>query len=188
MSNTSQKVISTIIYSLFIVACIITITGVIWSILDIIMPLGKTALFLELNLGLQIAIVGAILAALLFLILMGYSLFKRGRRTIMDIIFKKKAIPDRYKNRTGIKVATGLVIVCLFAVIIGFIYALIVEVAFGKTSASSGLLLTFSGGEIVLFIGICLFLLDALFIFLILLWINGYYYILKLITNLEKQE
>jgi len=188
MSKTSQNVIGTAIYTLIGMACIITITGIIWTILDIIMPVGKTALFLELNLGFQIAIVGGILAALIFLILLFYSLFKRGRKAIVEIIFRKKAIPERYQNRTGIKITTGLVIVCLFAVIIGFIIALIMEVFFGASPASSGLLLSFTGGQIVLFIGVCLFLLDALFIFLILLWINGYYYILNLITNLEKED
>jgi hypothetical protein len=188
MSNTSQKYIGTIIYALIVLASIVTITGIVWTILDYIMPIGKTALFLELNLGLQIAIIGAILAALIFLILLFYSLFRRGRKTIVEMIFKEKTIPERYKNRTGIKIATGMVIICIFAVIIGIIYALIVEIALGSTPASSGLFLSLSGGEIVLLIGFSLFLLDALFVFLILLWINGYFYILKLITNLEKEE
>jgi len=184
-NKTPQEIFGTIIYVLVVIACIITITGIIWTILDIIMPLGKTSLFLSLNLGYQIAIIGAVLAALLFIIILFYSLFQRGRKVIVEMIFKKKVIPEEYKNRTGIKIATGTVIICIFAVITGIIYSLILELTAG--ASSSKIIVTLSGGEIILFMGIALFFLDALFIFLILLWINGYYYILRLITNLEKE-
>jgi len=121
----------------------------------------------------------------LFIIILFYSLFQRGRKVIIEMIFKKKFIPEEYKNRTGIKIATGAVIICVFAVIVGIIYSLIWELTAGDSS--SKILITLSGGEIVLFMGFALFFLNALFIFLILLWINGYYYILRLVTNLEKQ-
>ncbi len=188
--DTSRNIIGTSIYVIMVIAIIITITGAIWTFLDILMPIGKTMLFLDLNFGLKIAIVGGILAALSFLILLFYSLSRRGRKTIVELLFKKKAIPERYKDRTGIKVATGMVIVFLCMVIIGVIISLIWEFALGSatSSPSTTTIQTFTGGEIVLFLGISLFLLDGLFIFLILLWINGYYYILRLIINLEKEE
>ena len=55
-----QENIATGFYILFVVALIITILGIIWSLGEIFIGYAKFAWFVSLGLGLQIVIIGAL--------------------------------------------------------------------------------------------------------------------------------
>ncbi len=189
--TSKQRAIGELFYIFIVIACLITITGGIWSIFDFVMPTGKFETFLFLNLGYQIAIIAGILAGLFFLLIFFFGLFKKGRKWVLSFIFNLKEIEERYKNRLDVKIAAGGLLLSLMAIIIGIMIAVIQEILGGSSSTSpfSGLFTlfsSFSSGNWILFTGVSVFAVLAVTLFLIYFWKNGYYLILKIMGVLEK--
>ena len=185
-----QRTISAIIYIFIVIATITTLGGIIWTVADIfIAPTGKLELFLDLNLGYQIAIVGGFSAGLFFLLVFFFGLFKKSSRSLIGFIYKKRELEEKYKNRTDVKVAAGGLLISLIGIILGVIYAIIWDIITGPSAGSFSILnLLDSTGPWVLFIGIGLFLLIGAALFMVYFWKNGYYLILKLLGLLEKED
>jgi hypothetical protein len=185
-----QKVIAAIFYGLIVIACIVTLGGVVWTFADIFIgPTGKFELFLALSLGYKIAIIGGLLAGLFFLLIFFFGLFKKSTRSLIKFIYKKRELEERYKNRTDVKIAAGGLLISLIGIIIGTLFAIIQDVISVSSGDSSTLMdLLGSTGPWVLFIGIGIFLLVGIALFMIYFWKNGYYIILRLIGAIEKEE
>ena len=185
-----QKLIAAIFYVLIVLGCIVTLGGVVWTFADIFIgTTGKFELFLDLSLGYQIAIIGGLLAGLFFLLIFFFGLFKKSTRSLIKFIYKKRELEERYKNRTDVKIAAGGLLVSLIGIIIGIIFAIIQDVISVSSGESSTLMdLLGSTGPWVLFIGIGMFLLVGIALFMIYFWKNGYYIILRVIGAIEKEE
>jgi hypothetical protein len=186
-----QKKIALIMYISIVIACLVCIAGIVYTIADLIMATGKLTYFLSLNVGYQIAVIGALFAGLFFLIVNFYGLYKKGINLILKNIFKKKIYDEKYKNRVAVKTAAGALMLSICAIIIGIVFALFYEL-FSTPGGSDSSLITlfaqFSQGQVVLFVGIFLFIIIGLVFFMNYLWYNGYYMILKLIEDLEESE
>jgi len=187
-----QKLVAAIFYILIVVATIITIGGVIWTLADIfISPTDKLDLFLDLNLGYQITIVGGFLAGLFFLLVFFFGLFKKSSRSLINFIYRKRELEEKYKNRTDVKIAAGGLLTSLIVIIFGSILAIIWDIVSGGSGGDDSfsiLNLLDSTGPWVLFIGIGLFAIIGAALFIIYFWKNGYYLILKLLGILEKED
>ncbi|MHA1148166.1 MAG: hypothetical protein ACTSR8_07955 [Promethearchaeota archaeon] len=186
-----QKTTATILYISIVVATIITIIGVIWAIADIFMISGKLNAFLSLSFGFQIAIVGGFAAGFFFILTLFIALSKKGVKIITKITFKPREIEEKYQNKTIVKIFAGAIMFSIFAIIIGIIISLILEVIGGSTGEFSFTTITStfdSTGPFVLFIGIFLLIMNALAFSLNWLWYNGYYFLLRLVTDLEKAD
>ena len=187
--NKTQKVITGIFYILIVIASIVSIGGIVWTFADIFIgTTGKLVLFLGLNLGYQIAIIGGLLAGLFFLLVFFFGLFKKTSRSLMVFIYKKRELEEKYKNRTGIKIVAGGLLISVIAIILGFVLGPIWDILIG--SGGSGTLFAFlsSGGPWVLVVGIGIFLIIGAALFMIYFWKNGYYLILRLLGGLEKED
>jgi hypothetical protein len=186
--TSKQRAVGELFYIFIVIACLITVTGGVWSLFDFVMPTGKFETFLSLNLGYQIAIIAGFLAGLFFLLIFFFGLFKKGRKWVLLFIFNLKEIEEKYKNRLDVKIAAGGLLLSLMAVIVGIIIAVIQEILGGSSSTSpfSGLLESFTSGNWILFTGVSVFAALAVTLFLIYLWKNGYYLILKIMGVLEK--
>jgi len=183
-----QRAVGELFYIFIVIACLITVTGGIWSIFDFVMPTGKLDVFMLLNLGYQIAIIAGFLAGLFFLLIFFFGLFKKGRKWVLVFIFKLNEIEEKYKNRLDVKIAAGGLLLSLMAIIIGIIIAVVQEI-FGSSSSTSpfsALLASFTSGNWILFTGVSVFAVLATTLFLIYFWKNGNYLILKIIGVLEK--
>ncbi|MFX1311275.1 MAG: hypothetical protein ACFFHD_01510 [Promethearchaeota archaeon] len=187
-----QRLVASIFYILIVVATIITIGGVIWTLADIfISPTEKFDIFLDLNLGYQITIVGGILAGLFFLLVFFFGLFKKSSRSLLHFIYRKRELEEKYKNRTDVKIAAGGLLTSLIVIIFGSIFAVIWDIAEGPSGGNDSfsiLNLLDSTGPWVLFIGISHFGIIGAALFIIYFWKNGYYLILKLLGLLEKED
>lgn len=185
-----KRTIAAIIYICIVLATIITLGGIIWTVADIfIAPTGKLELFLDLNLGYQIAIVGGFLAGLFFLLVFFFGLFKKSSRSLIEFIYKKRELEEKYKNRLDVKIGAGGLLISLLAIILGVIFAVIWDLITGPSGGSFSILnLLDSTGPWVLFVGISLFILIGATLFMIYFWKNGYYLILKIMGILEKEE
>lgn len=185
----TQRLVASIFYILIVVASLVTLGGVVWTIADIVIsPTGKFDLFLSLNLGWQIAIIGGFLAGLFFLLVFFFGLFKKSSRSLILFIYKKRELEEKYKNRTGVKIAAGGLLVSLIGIIFGAIFAVIMDLLTGTSGDGFLADLLGSTGPWILFVGIGLFLIIAAALFMIYFWKNGYYLILKILGVLEKDE
>ncbi len=187
-----QQLIGTIFYISFVISFIMIIGSAIWSLLDFIMAQGKTELFLRLSLGLQIAIIGGILAALFFLLILFYGLYKKGRTVLLNIIFRPVELEDKFKNRKTVKIAAAALMISLFAIIIGIVISIIYEIfrslVGGQEFSIAGLTENLSGGQIALIISILTLIITVLALALFYMWFNGYGLIIRLLYTLEEEE
>lgn len=186
----SQKVVASVFYIMIVIASIVTLGGTVWSLADwFIGPTGKFELFFNLNLGYQIAIIGGLLAGLFFVLVFFFGLFKKSSKSLIKFIYKKRALEEKYKNRKDVKIAAGGLLVSLIGIIIGIIFALVLDFLNIPSEGSFSLLDFFgSRGPQILFIGISLFLLVGIALFMIYFWKNGYYLVLRLLGSLEKNS
>jgi hypothetical protein len=183
----SQKIIALVFFIIIVIATIVSLGGVVWTIADFFIgPTGKLEQFLALPLGWQIAIVGGLLAGLFFLLVFFFGLFKKTSRSLIHFIYKKRELEERYKNRINVKIAAWGLLISLIGLIGGAIFAILWDII----TSGTGNILTLLGstGPIVLFIGIGLFILVGITLGIIYFWRNGYYLILKLLGGLEKEK
>jgi hypothetical protein len=186
----SQRVIALIFFVLVVIASLVTLGGVVWTFADIFIgTTGKWDAFLVLNLGYQIAIIAGLLAGLFFLLVFFFGLFKKTSRSLIHFIYKKRELEEKYRNRMDVKIAAWGLLISLIAIIGGLIFAIILDIFTGG-SGDPSIILTLLGstGPRVLFVGIGLFLLIGVILFMIYFWKNGYYLILRLIGGLEKKK
>ncbi|MFX1591177.1 MAG: hypothetical protein ACFFB6_04115 [Promethearchaeota archaeon] len=186
----SQKIIALIFFIIIVIATIVSLGGVVWTVADFFIgTTGKWAQFLELNLGYQIAIIGGLLAGLFFLLIFFFGLFKKTSRSLINFIYKKRELEEKYRNRTDVKIAAWGLLISLIGIIGGMIFAVFWDI-FSSDTGNPSIILTLLGstGPIVLFIGIGLFMLVGIALGLIYFWRNGYYLILKLLGGLEKEK
>jgi len=183
-----QRAVGELYYVFIVAACIITLGGLVWSIVDYWMPTDKLGAFLELNLGYQIAIIAGFLAGLFFLLIFFFGLFRKGSILVLKFLFKTRNIEERYRNRLDVKIAAGGLLISIIAVVVGLIYAIINDLLIGpgSTAPFSNLLSTFTSGNWTLFIGLITFAFIAISLFMVYFWKNGYYVILKIMGTLEK--
>ena len=167
------------------------IGSAVWALSDVIMRRGKTELFLRLSIGLQIAIVGAFLAGLFFLIIFAYGLFKRGVGFFLKIIYRSRELDKKFENRTSVKLAAGLLMLSLFAILIGIVIAIFYEIfraIIGNAEFTiTGITENYSGGVVALIISALCFSIAFLIFFLTYMWFNGYGLIIKLLYTLEDE-
>ena len=180
-----QKLVATIFYLSIVVACMITIAGVVYTIADLIMREGKMELFQELNIGFQIAIIGGLLAGLFFLIALSFGMSKKGKSFLLRTIFRERVLHSKYKSRLSVQIFTIGLLSSVLAVVLGLIIALFYEL---YTGISFTFLRNFSIGQLVLFTGIVIFLILGLIVGLFYLWHNGYYLIVSMFFTLEKSS
>ena len=120
----SQKVIALIFFVIIVIATIVSLGGVVWTVADFFVgTTGKWAQFLTLNLGYQIAIIGGLLAGLFFLLVFFFGLFKKTSRSLINFIYKKRELEEKYRNRTDVKIAAWGLLISLIGIIGGMIFA-----------------------------------------------------------------
>ncbi|MFX1408393.1 MAG: hypothetical protein ACFFBW_15690 [Promethearchaeota archaeon] len=190
--SSGQKLTATVLYISFVISFIMIIGSIVWAVLDIIMRWGKMELFLRFSLGIQIAIVGGVLAALFFLLILFYGLFKRGVSVLLNSIFRPRELEEKFKNRKIVKVVAGALMLSLFAIVVGIVIAVFYEVfraLIGGTEFTIvGLTENLSGGQIALIISILYFIVTLLAFGLVYFWFNGYGLIIKLLYTLEEED
>ncbi|MHA2397853.1 MAG: hypothetical protein ACXADU_03060 [Promethearchaeota archaeon] len=185
----SRRIVASVFYILIVVASLVTLGGAVWSLADwLIGPTGKFETFLGLNLGYQIAIIGGLLAGIFFVLVFFFGLFKKSSKSLIKFIYKKRELEEKYKNRTDVKIAAGGLLISLIGIIIGVIVAVVLDLLGGSSGTFSLLDFLSSTGPWVLFIGIGLFVIAGVALFMIYFWKNGYYLILRIMGILEKDK
>ncbi|MEJ2278403.1 MAG: hypothetical protein P8Y70_11740 [Candidatus Lokiarchaeota archaeon] len=179
-----QKHIGTVFYIIIVIAFVITVAGTIYTFADIVAPTGKFEAFLELNLGYQIMIIAGFLAGLFFLLIFFFGLYKKGRKAILKLIFRKRELEEKYKSRLDVKLVAGGLLVSIIAIIVGISIGLFLDLLSRGQSEFSfiAILANFSGGQLILFVGILIFVVIG-FKFTDIIIIRRLYYFFNNIIN-----
>lgn len=187
----SQRIIATVIYIALVGAILVTIVGCVWAVFDIFMSTGKLVAFLALSFGYQMAIIGSFLAGFFFLLIVFFGLSKKGVKVITKITFQPRIIEEKYQNKAIIKIFSGAIMLSIFAIIIGILVSIVMDLVLGSSSDGSitNIFAAFdSTGTFVLFLGILLLVLVGLSFSLNWLWYNGYYFLLRIATSIESED
>lgn len=189
--TSKQKTIAAILYVAIVVTCLITIVGAVWATFDLFMQTGKLSLFLTLSFGYQIAIIGGFSAGFFFLLIFFIGLARKGVKNITTVLFKHRDVEEKYKNKTIVKIFAGAIMFSIFAILIGILLAIIIELIMGSsTTFSLTAIFSFfeSTGPFILSLGLFLLGMVGLAFSLNFIYYNGYYFLLRIVTDLEKDE
>ncbi|MBN1216480.1 MAG: hypothetical protein JXA99_13700 [Candidatus Lokiarchaeota archaeon] len=176
-------------YIAIVISLIIIIAGTVWWVADLINPSGKLSTFIDLNIFYQIVIVAGFLAGFFFLLVIFIGISKRGTKSLLHVFFNKIEIEEQLKNKIHIKLAAGGFLICVIAIFVSIILAVIYDIVDGAGATSTSIieyLSNISVGLLILSSGIGLLICIAICLFIIYFLKNGYYLILKIFGGLNK--
>jgi len=174
---TDQEVrIGHIFYMIMVILIIATVAGLVWAIIDAIYVPGLYALFVEENIGLKIVIIGIAAFLAFFLLILFFSLRKKGTDTMTKAIFATKRLYENLKVSSLVKFTTwGLVIAILIFGFgaVSFVIQLVgtyTTVAVDTDTQNFLLFMkSFTGGEIFLVISVLA--LSTVFMIIFVAWL-----------------
>jgi len=180
----------TIILWLTTIGLFILVIGIIWRIKDIFTETGW-ADFLALSIQTKIFIVGLILLGTFFLTLFLVVLYRRGKRSMHNMLFKEK-YDELSKDETYMpaKIITAGTLLCIFTIFIGLVIAIIgffLNAGEGEDPLNIwGWFTALTGGSRILLIGGSILTLDALLYSGIYTWENGQWVVINKILKYNK--
>lgn len=186
----NENIIVITILWLTTIGLFISVIGVIWRIKDLFTEEGWE-LFLSLSIQTQIFIVGLILLGTFFLTLFLVVLFRRGKRSMHNMLFKEK-YDEMSKDETYMpaKIITAGTLLCIFTIFLGLIIAIIGFFVNGGEGDDPlnlwGWFDGLTGGSQILLIGGSILTLDALLYSGIYTWENGQWVVINRILKYNK--
>jgi len=186
----NENIIVMTILWLTTVGLFISVIGVIWRIKDLFTETGWEE-FLLLSIQTQIFIVGLILLGTFFLTLFLVVLFRRGKRSMHNMLFKEK-YEELSKDETYIpaKIITAGTLLCIFTIFLGLVIALIgffLNAGEGEDPLNLwGWFDGLTGGSKILLVGGSILTLDALLYSGIYTWENGQWVVINKILKYNK--
>ncbi|MBY9006603.1 MAG: hypothetical protein KGD63_07580 [Candidatus Lokiarchaeota archaeon] len=176
-------------YLSIVISWIIIIAGLVWTIADFLNPAGKLDFFLSLNIFYQIVIVAGYLAGFFFLLVLFIGISKRGTIFLLKVFFSKIEVEDQFKNKFHIKMAAGGFLICMIAIFISIILAVVWDIIDGTEASTTSIfeyLNSISFGLLIITIGTALLVLILISLFIVYFLKNGYYLILRIFGGLNK--
>jgi len=108
-----------VIFWMLIVGITFFFAGLIYTIADLIMPTGKTSLFLLFPMGLKIIIVGAFMFGFFMLFVMFTVMYKRGTDALTKAIFSAEKMYRQVKTSSGARIVTAGLMISIFVIAAG---------------------------------------------------------------------
>ncbi|MFW9941544.1 MAG: hypothetical protein ACFFFT_10930 [Candidatus Thorarchaeota archaeon] len=179
-----------VIYYGFILGTVIMVLGVWGVIIGFLFKRGAWEVWLDLDLGFQVAIIAGAVTGHLFLLILFYTLFRGGMVRLCQIMFKDRLIASKWTDYYGLRMLIGIALlglyVTLISVIIGILPAAFVDVVkkvwdwqVEKFNDYPGLWVMWVGLLVWIFIGI---------IFIgIMIWNRGVFWVLSHVKEIEEE-
>jgi hypothetical protein len=108
-----------VIFWMLIVGITFFFAGLIYTIADLIMPTGKTSLFILFPMGLKIIIVGAFMFGFFMLFVMFTVMYKRGTNALTKAIFSAEKMYRQIKTSSGARIVTAGLMISIFVIAVG---------------------------------------------------------------------
>jgi hypothetical protein len=184
-----QRIVGRIIFSIFVICFVMIAYGIIWSILDAIIPSGKWDVFVQYPFGLQFTIIGLMASGLFGLLILAMLTYKIGNITILKALFLKIPLPKTEKDISSARIIAIGILISVFLILLAFITWLI-SAWVGLFTVSSGedvfgAINSLSGGLTLLTWGLIIFIFTVLILAFIYLFNNGYSLIVQKIVSTQ---
>jgi len=101
-----------VIYYGFILGTVILVLGVWGVIIGFLFAEGAWEVWLDLDLGFQIAIIAGAVTGHLFLLVLFYTLFRGGMVRLCQIMFKDRLIANKWTDYYGLRMLIGVALSC----------------------------------------------------------------------------
>lgn len=187
--NSRQKIMARVFFIIIVLALITILFGIVYAVLDAVMPTGKWSEFAGYPIGIQISLI-SISAAALFLLLIGaMTLYRWGNVMISLALFARLEPAGIHRDNKSAQVIAWGILIGIFLIafsIIVWLFSLWFN-AFGQDISNPfEALMNLSGGLLMLSIGIIIMVFAFLILAFAYVFNNGYYIIVKRI--METQE
>ena len=110
-----------VIFWMLISGITVFFAGLIYTIADLIMPTGKTSLFLLFPVGLKIIIIGAFMFGFFMLFVMFTVMYNRGTNALTKAIFSAEKMYRQMKTSNGARIVTAGLMISIFVIAVGII-------------------------------------------------------------------
>ncbi|TFG00976.1 MAG: hypothetical protein EU541_00805 [Promethearchaeota archaeon] len=175
-------------YLVLVGGWLVTITGVIWTFIDFFNPFENLTAYFEANPGYLFVAIFAIFLFLFFLMIFFVGFYRKGRKSLLKILYTKKELEEKYKDSLGIKITAGGVIASIMGLLISILIVFILEALPGTESTLLIMILSLmltSTGTLILSIGLLIFLIVGIILLCVYSIRNGFYLIAKAIYKLS---
>ena len=176
---------------LIVISFGIILVGAIWAIKDLFTT-DAFAGFLELSPQTKIFIVGLFLIGILMLSIFLLVLYRRGKDSIMDALFKDKPVLEFKDTEEYIpaKIIAAGALISIFTIFLGLMIGLIGYAIDDETTEDVlgfyNFLGSLTGGALVLIVGVFILIFTSLILGFVYIWQNGYYHLMNFILRNNK--
>ena len=182
-----KRIGKTFYYSL-IVASIIVVMGIWLGIIDLLIVTGNLEFFISLELGFQIAIIGAIITGHLFLLILFYILFRGGLLKLCHVLFKDRKVARKYEDYSTLRWLLAILLMAVYITIFGLIIAIIPSIIFqGIAQLWIWMIQSLVFWQWVVTIGIIAFIIIGFSLAGFALWNHGVYAVLRRVKQIDEE-
>jgi hypothetical protein len=183
-----QKIAARVFFIVVVVALITILFGIVYAVLDAVMPTGKWQEFAAYPIGIQISLI-SVSAAVLFLLLIGaMTLYRWGNVMISLALFARLEPAGTHKDNKAAQVIAWGILIGIFLIafsLIIWLFSLWFN-AFGQDISNPFVaLMNLSGGLLMLSIGIIIMVFTFLILAFAYVFNNGYFLIVKRIMETQ---
>lgn len=180
--------VARLFYYSFVLAAIIIMLGT-WISLIAGIPFKIWDWYLSLDVGFQVAIIGAIITAHLLVLVLFYAMFRGGIYRMCRVLYKNRLVAKKYEDYTVLRWLVGVMLLgiyfTLFAVIIGI---LTVDFWTWLDTIWKWMVKTFNVGHWILWLGLVVLSVVIFFFFMFVIWNHIVFLVLRLITRTKEEE
>jgi hypothetical protein len=177
-----------VIYYGFILGTVILVLGVWGIILGFLFDEGLWKVWLDLDLGFQIAIIAGAVTGHLFLLVLFYTLFRGGMVRLCQIMFKDRLIASKWMDYYGLRMLIGVALlglyITLISVIIGLLPSAFLDIV---KKVWSWMVDEFSLGMWIMWVGLLVWIFIGIIFIGIMLWNKGVFWVLSHVKEIEEE-
>lgn len=177
-----------LIYYGFILASVVLVLGIWALILTIVLPPEAWVLWVNLEIGYQIAIIAGAITGHLFLLVLFYILFRGGMVRLCQGLFKDRLVAKKWEDYYGLRVLVGVALLGLYITGLSLLIGLLPTVFFDFfRTVWEWMLTNFNIAHWILWVGAILLLIVGIIFVGLALWNKGVFWVLSHVKEIEEE-
>ncbi len=177
-----------LIYYGFILGTVILVLGIWGVLINFLFSKGAWDVWLDLDLGFQIAIIAGAVTGNLFLLVLFYTLFRGGMVRLCQIMFKDRLIANKWTDYYGLRMLIGVALLGLYVTLISVVIGLLPSAFLGLVKEVwSGMVDKFSLGMWIMWVGLLVWLFIGIIFIGIMIWNRGVFWVLSHVKEIEEE-
>jgi hypothetical protein len=180
--------IAKLVYYGLIIATAIVVLGIWFVIITALIPGKAWQVFLDLELGFQIAIIAGIITGHLFLLVLFYTLFRGGMVKLCKALFKDRLLAKKWEDYSTLRLLVGTALFSLYVTLIALLIGFLPYTFWNALwSLWMWIVNNFGFGLWVLWVGLMIFLVLGIIFIGFVLWNHGVYGVLRRVKTIEDE-